>query len=397
MPKKCHPPGRRGEMKTVIEGSHAVSYGVMLSRAEVISAYPITPQTHIVEKLSELCATGELKAKFLMVESEHSAMASCIGASAVGARAFTATSSQGLALMHELLHWASGARLPIVMANVNRTLAPPWNIWCDQTDSLSQRDTGWLQFYCESSQEAIDTVIQAYKISERVSLPSMVVLDAFYLSHTFEPVDIPDRERVDRFLPPYEPKYKLDPKDPKSIGSLTPPDLFTEIKYQMQRAMEEAKSVILQVDDEYLKVFGRRYGLVEAYRCEDAELVLITSGTASSTSREVIDRYRDEGKAIGMLKIRTFRPFPSEEIRRVLKGIPKVAVIDRNISYGMGGIFSEELRSAFCNEEVRPKVFSYIAGLGGRDITQETISDVIEHTLEQDRPEEEIFWPDLRR
>jgi len=384
-------------MKTVIEGSHAVSYGVMLSRAEVISAYPITPQTHIVEKLSELCATGELKAKFLMVESEHSAMASCIGASAVGARAFTATSSQGLALMHELLHWASGARLPIVMANVNRTLAPPWNIWCDQTDSLSQRDTGWLQFYCESSQEAIDTVIQAYKISERVSLPSMVVLDAFYLSHTFEPVDIPDRERVDRFLPPYEPKYKLDPKDPKSIGSLTPPDLFTEIKYQMQRAMEEAKSVILQVDDEYLKVFGRRYGLVEAYRCEDAELVLITSGTASSTSREVIDRYRDEGKAIGMLKIRTFRPFPSEEIRRVLKGIPKVAVIDRNISYGMGGIFAEELRSAFCNEEVRPKVFSYIAGLGGRDITQETISDVIEHTLEQDRPEEEIFWPDLRR
>ena len=384
-------------MKTVIEGSHAVSYGVMLSRAEVISAYPITPQTHIVEKLSELCATGELKAKFLMVESEHSAMASCIGASAVGARAFTATSSQGLALMHELLHWASGARLPIVMANVNRTLAPPWNIWCDQTDSLSQRDTGWLQFYCESSQEAIDTVIQAYKISERVSLPSMVVLDAFYLSHTFEPVDIPDRERVDRFLPPYEPKYKLDPKDPKSIGSLTPPDLFTEIKYQMQRAMEEAKSVILQVDDEYLKVFGRRYGLVEAYRCEDTELVLITSGTASSTSREVIDRYRDEGKAIGMLKIRTFRPFPSEEIRRVLKGIPKVAVIDRNISYGMGGIFAEELRSAFCNEEVRPKVFSYIAGLGGRDITQETISDVIEYTLEQDRPEEEIFWPDLRR
>jgi pyruvate/2-oxoacid:ferredoxin oxidoreductase alpha subunit len=384
-------------MKTVIEGSHAVSYGVMLSRAEVISAYPITPQTHIVEKLSELCATGELKAKFLMVESEHSAMASCIGASAVGARAFTATSSQGLALMHELLHWASGARLPIVMANVNRTLAPPWNIWCDQTDSLSQRDTGWLQFYCESSQEAIDTVIQAYKISERVSLPSMVVLDAFYLSHTFEPVDIPDRERVDRFLPPYDPKYKLDPKDPKSIGSLTPPDLFTEIKYQMQRAMEEAKSVILQVDDEYLKVFGRRYGLVEAYRCEDAELVLITSGTASSTSREVIDRYRDEGKAIGMLKIRTFRPFPSEEIRRVLKGIPKVAVIDRNISYGMGGIFAEELRSAFCNEEVRPKVFSYIAGLGGRDITQETISYVIEYTLEQDRPEEEIFWPDLRR
>src|SRR4030042_2023899 len=190
-------------MKAVIEGSHAVSYGAMLSRVQVIAAYPITPQTHIVEKLAELCASGELPAKFVNVESEHSAMASCIGASTVGVRVFTATSSQGLALMHELLHWASGARLPIVMANVNRTLAPPWNIWCDQTDSLSQRDTGWLQFYCESCQEVIDTVIEAFKISERVSLPSMVALDGFYLSHTYEPVDLPDQERVDQFLPPY--------------------------------------------------------------------------------------------------------------------------------------------------------------------------------------------------
>lgn len=384
-------------MKTVIEGSHAVSYGVMVSRVQVISAYPITPQTHIVEKLSELCASGGLKAKFLMVESEHSAMASCIGASTAGVRTFTATASQGLALMHELLHWASGGRLPIVMANVNRALGPPWNIWSDQTDSLSQRDTGWLQFYCESSQEVVDTIIQAYKISEKISLPSMVVLDAFYLSHTFETVDLPDIERVDRFLPPYEARYKLDPKDPRSFGSLTPPDLFTEIKYQMQQAMEEAKSVILQVGEEYLKIFGRHYGLIEAYRCNDAELVLVTSATVSSTSREVIDQYREKGKAVGMLKIRTFRPFPSEEIIEVLKRIPKVAVIDRNISYGMGGIFAEELRSILCNEEVRPKVFSFIAGLGGRDITQETISNVIDYTLEQDRPREDIIWPDLRR
>lgn len=384
-------------MKTVIEGSHAVSYGVMLSRVQVISAYPITPQTHIVEKLSELCANGELQAKFLKVESEHSAMASCIGASAVGARVFTATSSQGLALMHELLHWASGARLPIVMANVNRALAAPWNIWCDQTDSLSQRDTGWLQFYCESSQEALDTVIQAFKISEKVSLPSMVILDAFYLSHTFEPVDIPDRERVDRFLPRYEPKFKLDPKDPKSFGSLTSPDVFTEMRYQMQQSMEKAKSLIHEVDEEYQNIFGRGYGLVEAYRCDDAELVLVTSGTVSSTSREVVDQYRDGGKAIGLLKIKTFRPFPSEEVKRNLKGIPKAAVIDRNLSCGMGGIFAEELRSALCNEEDRPTVFSYIAGLGGRDITQETISDVIEYTLEQDRPKEDILWPDLKR
>lgn len=384
-------------MKTVIEGSHAVSYGVMLSRVQVISAYPITPQTHIVEKLAELCASGELQAKFLKVESEHSALASCIGASTVGARAFTATASQGLALMHELLHWAAGARLPIVMANVNRTLGAPWNIWSDQTDSLSQRDTGWLQFYCESSQEVVDTVIQAFKISERVSLPSMVVLDAFYLSHTYEPVDIPDRERTDRFLPSFEPKYKLDPKDPRAFSSLTPPDLLTEMRYQTQQAMEEAKKVILEVDEEYFNLFGRRYHLIEAYRCEDAEVVLVTSGTVSSTSREVIDQYRAEGKAIGMLKMRTFRPFPSEEIRRALGGVPKVAVIDRNISYGMGGIFAEELKSVFCNEEVRPTVFSYIAGLGGRDITEETISDVIEYTLEQDRPGEDILWPDLRR
>ncbi len=384
-------------MRTVIEGSHAVSYGVMLCRAQVIAAYPITPQTHIVEKLSEFCASGELQAKFLKVESEHSAMASCIGASAVGARAFTASSSQGIALMHELLHWASGARLPIVMVDVNRALAAPWNIGCDQIDSLSQRDTGWLQFYCESSQEALDTVIQAFKISEKILLPSMVVLDAFYLSHTYEPVDIPDRERVDKFLPPYEPKYKLDPKDPRSFGSLTAPDIFTELRYQMQQSMEQAQSMIAEVDEEYRKIFGRGYGRVEAYRCEDAELVLVTTGTVTSTSREVVDQYRDEGKAIGLLKIKAFRPFPSEEIRRNLKGIPKVAVIDRNISFGSGGIFAEELRSALCNEKERPLVFSYVAGLGGRDITQETISNVIEYTLEEDQPKEASLWPDLRR
>jgi pyruvate ferredoxin oxidoreductase alpha subunit len=384
-------------MKKVIEGSHAVSYGVMLSKVQVICAYPITPQTHIVEKLSELCASGELPAKFLMVESEHSAMAGCIGASAVGVRAFTASSSQGLALMHELLHWASGARLPIVMANVNRALGAPWNIWCDQTDSLSQRDTGWLQFYCESSQEAVDTIIQCYKISEKVSLPSMVILDAFYLSHTFEPVNIPDPERVDRFLPPYEPKYKVDPNDPRSFSGLTPPDFFTELRYQTQQAMEEAKRVILQVDEEYQTLFGRRYGLIEGYRLEDAELVLITSGTVAGTTREVVDQYRDEGKPVGMLRMRTFRPFPSEEIRRALKGVPKVAVIDRNISFGMGGIFAEEVRSVFCNEEKRPVVFGYVSGLGGRDITRETLSNIVEYTLEQDRPKQDVLWPDLRR
>jgi len=384
-------------MKTVMEGNHAISYGVMLSRVQVISAYPITPQTHIVEMLSELCATGELRAKFIRVESEHSAMASCIGAAAVGARVFTATSSQGLALMHELLHWASGARLPIVMANVNRALASPWSIGCDQTDSLSQRDTGWLQLYCESSQEAVDTIIQAFKVSEKILLPCMVMLDGFYLSHTYEPVDMPDRERVDQFLPGYEPKFRLDPKDPRCFNGLASPAVFTEIKYQMQQSMDQAKSVILDVGEEYRKVFGRGYGLVEAYRCNEAELILVTSGTVSGTCRELVDQYRDKGRAIGLLKVKAFRPFPSEEIRRYLKGVPKVAVIDRNISYGVGGIFAEELKSALCNEEDRPLIFGYVAGLGGRDITQETISNVIEYTLEQDRLNEDILWPDLMR
>jgi pyruvate/2-oxoacid:ferredoxin oxidoreductase alpha subunit len=384
-------------MKKVIEGSHAVSYGVMRCKVQVICAYPITPQTHIVERLSELCASGELQAKFVKVESEHSAMAACIGAAAAGVRTFTATSSQGLALMHELLHWASGARLPVVMANVNRSLGPPWNIWCDQTDSLSQRDTGWLQFYCESSQEVVDTVIQAYKISEKVSLPSMVILDAFYLSHTFEPVDLPDQERVDRFVPPFEPKYRIDPKDPKSFSSITPPDFYAELRYQTQEAMEEAKEVIREADEEYDAIFGRRYGLIERYRMEGAELALITSGTVSSTSRDVVDQYREEGKAVGMLKIRVFRPFPAEEIRKALKGVPKAAVIDRNISFGMGGIFAEELKSAFCNESERPVVFSYIAGLGGRDITGDRISGMIDYALEHGRPKKEILWPDLMK
>lgn len=383
-------------MKRVIEGSHAVSYGVMLSRVEVISAYPITPQTHIVERLSELCSEGELKAKFIKVESEHSAMASCIGASSVGARVFTATSSQGIALMHELLHWASGARLPIVMVNVNRALGAPWNIWCDQIDSLSQRDTGWLQFYCESSQEAIDTVIQAFRISETLLLPSMVVLDAFYLSHTFEQVDIPDQERVDQFLPPYRPRYKLDTKEPRSFSGLTSPDIFTEMRFKIQKSMDDAKSLIPQVEEDYYRIFGRRYGLVEPYRCDDAELVIVTSGTPTSTCREVVDQYRDKAKAIGLLKIRTLRPFPSEEIRKILRGALKVAVIDRNISFGMGGIFAEELRASLSNEKYRPLVFGYIAGLGGRDITQETIKRIIEETLERDQPGEEILWADLK-
>ena len=262
-------------MKKVIMGNHAVSWGAQLSRVEVISAYPITPQTQIVEELSEMCAQGTLAARFIPVESEHSAMAACIGASAAGVRAFTATSSQGLALMHELLHWASLGRHPIVMANVNRALGPGWNIWTDQNDSLSQRDTGWMQFYCETSQEVLDTTIQAFKLAERVDLPAMIILDAFFLSHTSEPVDVPSAETVDSFLPQREAKLKLDVSDPRAFNGLVRPDAYTEMRKDQHDAMERALSVLEEVEAEWEQLTGRRYGAVEAYRADDAELLLV--------------------------------------------------------------------------------------------------------------------------
>jgi len=379
-------------MIRVIVGNHAVSYGVMLSRAQVIAAYPITPQTSIVEELSEFCADGHLNAKFIKVESEHSAMACCIGASAAGARAFTATSSQGLALMHEMLHWASGARLPIVMANVNRALAPPWNIWNDQTDSLSQRDTGWLQFYCESNQEVLDTVIQAFKISEEVLLPTMLVMDAFFLSHTAEAVEIPEAEDVDRYLPGYKPRYKLDVKNPHSFGSLATPDYYQGFREKIQDAMKRAKKVVIKADEDFNNIFNRKYGIIEEYRCEEAELVLVTSGTVTSTSRTVIDRLRKEGRKVGMLKIRMFRPFPFEEVTGALKDVEKVAVVDRGISFGHGGIFAQEIKSALYNQSSKPFICSYITGLGGMDVTPQVLTNIICDALERNTPPEESIW-----
>jgi len=255
-------------MKHVLEGSHAVSEAVRLAKVQVMSAYPITPQTHIVEALSEYCSEGTMNARFLCVESEHSAMAAVIGASSVGVRTFTATSSQGLALMHELLHWTSAARLPVVMAEVNRALAPGWNIWMDQTDSLAQRDTGWIQFYCEDGQEVFDTTLQAYRLAETVNLPVMVVLDAFFLSHTFEPVDIPDQELVDRFLPPFSPRIALSTSDPFAMGQMAPPNVYMEMRHDIQKAMEQVPDIFSKVEEEFTKIFGRTYGMVEKISCD---------------------------------------------------------------------------------------------------------------------------------
>jgi pyruvate/2-oxoacid:ferredoxin oxidoreductase alpha subunit len=378
-------------MKRVIMGNHAVSYGVRASDVKVISAYPITPQTQVVELLSEMCANGEIEAKFIMVESEHSAMTACVGASAAGVRTFTATSSQGLLLMHEILHWAVGARLPIVLANINRAVGPPWSIWTDQNDSLSQRDVGWLQIYCESNQETQDTIVQAFKIAETVKLPVMLVLDAFFLSHTFEIVDILEAEQVRKFLPPYVADRQVDITESHSFGNLASPDGYMELRYMIQKAMEDSRSVVRDVDEEFGKHFGRSYGLVKPYRCEDAETILVTSGTVASTTRAVIDKMRDEGIKIGALKIRVFRPFPFEEVFDVLSKAKKVAVIDRNISFGHHGIFFQEVKSALYGRTDIP-IIGYIAGLGGRDVTPGVIREIASRAIGDTKPEREINW-----
>ena len=382
-------------MKKVIEGSHAVSEAVRLARVQVVSAYPITPQTHIVEALSEYIEDGTLNARFVNVESEHSAMASVIAASATGVRTFTATSSQGLALMHELLHWASGGRLPIVMAEVNRALAPGWNIWMDQTDSLAQRDTGWIQFYCEDGQEVLDTTIMAFKLAESVNLPVMVVLDAFFLSHTFEPVDIPDQQTVDEYLPPFEPRISIDFENPCNIYQMAAPSHYMEMRYSIQQAMEMVQDRFQLVEEQFHETFGRKYGPVEAVQCEDADVVLVMAGTAASTCRHVVSELRKKGEKAGLLKMKMFRPFPSETVREILKATKKVAVVDRNFSFGASGIFAQELKAALCNCESRPKVFGYIAGLGGRDLTPETLADIYYQTRQQSEPEQESVWVGL--
>jgi len=382
-------------MKQVLEGSQAVSEAVRLARVQVVSAYPITPQTHIVEAIADFCARGKLSARFMCVESEHSAMASVIGAASGGARTFTATSGQGLAYMHELLHWASGARLPIVMAEVNRALAPGWNIWVDQTDSLSQRDTGWIQLYCEDGQEVFDTTLMAYRLAEQINLPVMVILDAFLLSHTYEPVDIPNAERVDSFLGPIDPKIKLDPANPYALGQMVAPNAYMEMRYDIQNAMQRVRPHWEKIELAFEKEFGRQYGAIEAVQCDDAELVLVVSGTVCSTCRQVLHDWRRQGEKVGMLKIKMLRPFPTEGVCRVLAKIPKVAVIDRNCSFGAGGIFAQEIRSALCNLNSGPQVFSYIAGLGGRDITPDSLIDIYQQTKDSNQPEQESVWVGL--
>ena len=367
-------------MRMFLKGNEAAAYGARLARPQVVAAFPITPQSPIYEKLSEWDGQGVLGARMMRVESEHSAMAACLAASLTGVRTFTATASQGLALMHEMLHYASGMRVPIVMVNVNRSLAAPWSFWSDQTDSLAQRDTGWLQFYVADNQEALDTVIQAYKVSETVLLPSMVVLEAFYTSHFMEPVEVPEQESVDEFLPPFEPAFQLDPEQPATFCQTVTQAQYAEFKLARQEAMVNALEVIEAVHQEYREQFGREYHLLDCYRNDDAEIVLVTAGTIGSTARVAIDELRNEGRKVGLVRIRLFRPFPKAALIEALKHAGRIAVIDRNISPGQEGVFSEELKSALFSRVRDVPVFSFVLGLGGTNVSPANIKRVIEIT-----------------
>ncbi|ABR54720.1 pyruvate flavodoxin/ferredoxin oxidoreductase domain protein [Methanococcus vannielii SB] len=362
----------------VITGTSAAAEAAKLADVDVIAAYPITPQTTCVEKLAEFVSNGELDAEYIKVESEHSAMSACIGSSAAGARTFTATSSQGLALMHEVLFSAAGMRVPIVMMNANRALSSPINIWNDQQDSLAERDSGWIQIYAEDNQEVLDSVIQAFKIAENenVLLPVMVNLDGFILTHTVEPVTLPKQENVLEFIGTYEPKHAyLDPKKPITQGALGDPNYYMETKYAIEMAMKNAEKVIVDVHDEFKEKFKRGYGngLIECYNLEKAETVIVAMGSICGTIKDVIDAKKKEGKEIGLLKIRCFRPLPIEMIKDALKNAKNIAVLDKSISLGMNkGIVYVDVVSSLKNK----KTVNYIVGLGGRDITFEDILEI---------------------
>jgi pyruvate/2-oxoacid:ferredoxin oxidoreductase alpha subunit len=376
-----------GSATMLLTGNHAVAYGALRARPQVIPVYPITPQTPVLEKLLELQDRGELTGELITVESEHSAMAACIAASLAGARVFTATASQGIALMHEMLHYAAGARAPVVMVNVNRTLASPWGFWADQTDSLAQRDTGWIQIYCESPQEALDTVLQAYRVAESVLLPAMIVIEAMYVSHALEPVAVPAPELVGRFLPAFEPALRLDPARPRGVGGTATPPQWRANRLAMQAAMELALPAVAEAGRLWGELTGRAYAPVERYRIDDAELALVTAGGLAGSAREAVDRLRDEGLPVGLVKLRLFRPFPAAELLDLLGPIRKVAVIDRNCSVGSGGIFAQEVRGALHTSH-RPggHVFSYIAGLGGVNVSPERLAQIARDALARVHP-----------
>ena len=372
--------------KQFISGDEAIAVAVKLAKPHVIAAYPITPQTIVVERLSDYVEDGSLESEYLHVESEHSAMSAVMGASAIGARTFTATSSQGLLYMCECLHYASGARFPIVMMNANRSTAVPWNIYGDQRDSLSQLEAGWIQIYAEDAQEALDATIQAYRLAEdpEIMLPVMVNIDGFILTHTYEVVDIPNQADVDKFIPYQDFPNKMELENPKSTCITAGPDWNTEFRYQQHVATLKAAEKIEAIDAEFAKAFGRSYGgMIDEYQCEDAEVVLVTLGSVTGTTRIVVDELRSQGKKVGLLKLRCIRPFPQAEVAAILKNVKAAGVLERDISFGYEGVVFTNVNSALSGLEHKPKTYNFVAGLGGRSISKSDIAGMFDKLLRQ--------------
>jgi pyruvate ferredoxin oxidoreductase alpha subunit len=383
-------------MKQIIEGSMAVAQAVKVCRPHVISAYPITPQTHIVENLSQFVADGELKAEFVNVESEFGAASVVLGASATGARSFSCTTAQGLLLMLEVLYNIAGLRLPVLIVCANRAVSAPINIWCDHQDAAAARDTGWIQLWAEDNQEVHDMCLQAYKIGENpeVSLPVMVNFDGFILTHAFEPIDLIEQKDADEFLPSYKPVQYLTTKNPLTFGVLADPDWYMETRYRLEVALQDSLPVIEEVAKEFKKKFGRwSGGLIEEYRLEDAETAVISMGSVVGTIKDVVDELRNEGQKIGVLRIRTFRPFPKKAIYDALQDVKNVVVMEKDISLGFGGMLANELKTVFYRQAKQPKISGFVVGLGGRDVPQQSIRRTIEKGISE---ETDIGWVDLR-
>ncbi len=368
----------------LLTGNHAVSHAVRLARPAVMPVYPITPQTPVLEKLAEFHSQGKLDAKIITPESEHSAMAACISASLTGARVFTATASQGLLLMHELLHYAAGARTSIVLFNINRTIGSPWGFWPDQTDSLAQRDTGWIQFYTESGQESFDTLFHAFKIAEWAQLPVMISHEAFYVSHALEPVNLVEQAVADSFLPPFNPPHKIDPQNAESWGNVVNQEVYNRHRFEMGESINKVEKFAQEADDEWKHLTGRGYGNLEKYRFDDASIIVLTMGSIAGTTRVAIDKMREEGISVGLLKIRLFRPFPVESLRKLLAGKEKVLVLDRNFSPGGGGVLHQEIRAALFGLENSPVIYGYLAGVGGVNLPPEKIEGLIQRSIEEE-------------
>jgi len=389
----------RDRKSRVLTGNEAAAFACKDASVQVVAAYPITPQSPVTERIAQFVEEGEMNAQYVCVESEHSAITVCIAASTVGARVFTATSANGLCLMHEQLHWAAGARLPLVMACVNRGMAAPWTIWTDHQDSISQRDTGWMQLYVEDNQEIYDTILQAYRIAEICHVPVMVCYDGYILSHTAMPVSFASTEQIQALLPPRTPAFQLDPANPYNFNLVTMPEPrkdhegifemggYMDLRYRFQVELKRSEEVVKSVHDAYANLVGRKYGgVLKTYAMEDADVAVLAMGTVASESRVAVDRLRAEGLAVGLVSLRLFRPFPGPALADALNRVSQVVVFDRNVSYGHEGAVASDLKSHLFSTDLRPRVSSLIVGLGGRDVTADFLVRGVRQCLDSKEP-----------